>query len=72
MMPHVVDGRLWIGTSLGILKEVTLDNDSCLNYIPVGTDLKQMDRSKEVLCMCRDHNKVCAYMDGIPGHMTIM
>ena len=40
-----------------ILIGVSLKDDVSVNYMPANTDLKQMDRSQEMLCMCWGEDK---------------
>ncbi|CAI8048464.1 WD repeat-containing protein 74 [Geodia barretti] len=49
--PSHVD--VWLGSSLGLMKGVTLDPLRCTNYLPGGLSVSQTDKNHEMLCMCR-------------------
>lgn len=50
-----LSGDVWIGSSLGMLKGISLSGKECLNYLPAGLTISQTDKTKEVLCMCWEY-----------------
>jgi hypothetical protein len=48
-------GDIWVGTSLGILKGVSISRKETLNFLPTGVSLSHTDKSRDILCMCWEH-----------------